>query len=196
MDDNKLVNLAIIFLGFGLLFLALREFQTFLRPFFIAVILAILFAPVVNMSAERKKVMWFKTGVVIMTLFIGGALMLNFLIDDSEEIGKVSDETTLKDRIDSVMNNELLGDNSAFSGYLNPDQLSSYIASSSQTLISGIGSFFGEFLLVILFLMFILPSYNRTVNRITKRLTPQGKRRFMRALKDIEKNVRKYYEDN
>ena len=68
MSENKLVNASIIFIGLIFLFMVLYQFQTFLRPFVIAIILSFLFVPFTRMSKEKKKSIWLITSFITVVL--------------------------------------------------------------------------------------------------------------------------------
>lgn len=195
MKENKLVNSSIIFIGLSLIFVVLREFQTFLRPFVISIILAFLLVPITRLSKERKILMSLNTLSVIIIIFVSISIFATILSNDSSNIDNFSDENKIEKSLNTrfqEINFNIFGLNIEVSKFLNPDKISDIISKIIRNILNSVGTFFGEFFLVILFLIFILPSLDTTINKISQNMDLDSKKKFKNAIEQIEKSIRSY----
>lgn len=196
MSENKLVNLSIMFLGFGLLFLALREFSSFLRPFVIALLLTFLLVPLTRMSGKKKRTIWFSTLGVVFGLFLILPIIFGLLSSDpAEETTPLADEQEVGRALDSFIPDgsiSFFGFETQVSSLIDIDKIGSLTGNFTSMFLSSFGTFVAEFFLVLLFLIFLLPNHDSTVTKIAKTLDNHIREKFLLALSDVEKNIRAY----
>lgn len=195
MNENKLVNISIIFIGLALLVVVLNQFQTFLRPFVISVILAFLLVPITRLSKERKIFIGLNTLITVIVIFLLISLIATLLSDDSSGIDNISNENKLESGITQrfeEINFNIFGMNIDVAKFLSPDKISEIISKFMANVANSLGTFFGEFFLVILFLIFLLPSLDTTIKKISKKMNLDSQKKFKHALDQIEKNIRAY----
>ena len=194
--DNKLVSISIMFLGFGLLFLALKEFSSFLRPFVIALLLTFLLVPLTRLSGKRKRNIWLATfGVVASLLLILPVFFGLISAAPPEETTPLADEQEVGKALDSFLpqgNFNFFGFSIEVGSLIDLDKIGSIAGQATSIFLSSFGTFLTEFFLVLLFLIFLLPSHDTTVSKIANSLDLKSKEKFLSALKEIEINIRAY----
>ena len=192
MSENKLVDASIIFIGLVFLFVILNQFQAFLRPFAIAIILTFLFVPLTRMQAQKKKLMWASVVGIIASLFIFVIILSALFVDDSQTTQPAEE---VESSIDDLLNIEPISIGSSqfdITKLVESQDLSQKIAQLFSKLVGSIGSFFSEAFLIILFLIFLLPSHDKTIEKISKKLDSRQKKNFITALTQIEESIRTY----
>ena len=194
--DNKLVGISIMFLGFGLLFLALREFSSFLRPFVIALLLTFLLVPLTRLSGKRKRNIWFATLAVVVGLFLTLPVFFSLISGGSpEDTTPLADEQEVGRALDSFLpegNLIFFGIEIDLNSLIDIEKVGAFAGQITGAFLSSFGTFLTEFFLVLLFLIFLLPSHDATVSKIANSLDEKSKKKFLAALVDIEKNIRAY----
>jgi AI-2 transport protein TqsA len=192
MSENKIVNASIIFIGLIFLFMVLYQFQTFLRPFFIAIILSFLFVPVTRMTKEKKKSIWIITSfITVVLLFFVIFLSLVFVDESIEQEPQNEVQTSLEEilTIEPIQ----IGDNTLdLKNIVDPAAIASSVANVIRGIVSSFGSFLGEALLALLFLFFLLPTHDSTIEKISNSLDRRQKNKFQIALAQIEQSIRDY----
>lgn len=192
MSLDKLSKVAIIFMAAVILFVILHQFQAFLRPFFIAVILSFLFVPITRMSKEKKRTMWLTTaGVLLSLFFLVGLLSAVFVEDTTEDLPQESGAQSIEQSFSSK-SVALFGQEYELSSIIDFSQITSLIQGSISSLVSAVSGFFTEFFLILIFMFFLLPSHDATVFKIAQDLTPSSRKKFLGALEQIEKSIRSY----
>lgn len=192
MNLTKLSQVSIIFISLVVFFVILHQFQGFLRPFFIAVILSFLFVPLTRMSRETKRTIWLTTAGIILALFFIVFVLSSIFVEDTAE--DLPDETNQKgvDELISSKSLTFFGEERELSNLIDFEKITEMIQNSLSSLLSAVSGFFTEFFLVLIFMFFLLPSHDITLNRICQDLTPQGRRKFSSTLNQIEKSIRSY----
>lgn len=194
MSENKLVNVSIIFLALGLLFLALREFTSFIRPFVIALVLTFLLVPLTRISGRQKRRVQLFSGIVVLFLFVGLPILFSLVLNDSQDTSHLTNKKVVENNFNSILPEEIIlfGTNINVQEIISLDKLGSIAGNLFSSMLSGLGTFFSEFMLVLLFLMFLLPTHDVTIERITKNLNKKQSLKFKKTLEEIEKNIRSY----
>lgn len=196
MRENKLTEISIIFIGFTLLVVILNQFQAFLRPFVISIILTFLLVPITRLSKEKKILMGLNTISIIIIIFISISVITTILTNDGTKINKtLSDENKIDNSLSTrfqEININLFGINIDLSKFFSSDKISQIISKIMGFVGNSLGTFFSEFFLVILFLIFLLPSHDTTIKKISKKMNTETKKKFQKALDEIEKSIRAY----
>ncbi|RME31963.1 AI-2E family transporter [Candidatus Woesearchaeota archaeon] len=188
-SEQRLVNIAIIFIAVVVFIVVLKELQAFLRPFAIALILTFLLMPVLRFSRRTKLPMSvIVVGVVIVLFF------LTFLL-----VWVVSNQTAnLNERLALLVGSfETMLETTAVGGvplseFIDPNAIGRAIATAVRQGAAGIGNFISELFLAILFTLFILPSHERLVHAIGAGLDERKRKRFQSALRETEEAIRGY----
>ncbi len=195
--SEKLVNASILLMGLSLLIFILYQFQDFLRPFVIAIVLSFLFVPLTRFKGMKRALVWVITILVILCLFLFGALFINAMIDEgasaSLNSGSFSGEnSSLYKSLDGKSVN--LGFQTyKLSDLIQDEKITGFVYSFIRGIFDSIGNFFSQLVIVLMFLLFILPSYDLLLNRYSKNLkTVTQRNNFKKMVMDIEKSVREY----
>lgn len=193
MKTQKLANIAIIFIGFVLLFLIVKEFSGFLRPFVIALILALLLVPITRISKEKKIYLVLNTISIVLILFIGFTILGTLFLGENEQNKNLNSDNNYS--LDNLFNIQKISFNDKeynISKFIEPKKITSTIAGFGNKIFSSATGFFSEFFLVLLFLMFILPSFDLMKDRIESKLNKDEKKKFRKSITQIEKSIRTY----
>jgi predicted PurR-regulated permease PerM len=192
MSENKLVNASIIFIGLIFLFMVLYQFQTFLRPFVIAIILSFLFVPFTRMSKEKKKSIWLITSFITVVLLFFVIFLSAIFVDESIE---EEPQNEVRSSLEELLTVEpiQLGENTFdLKNIVDPAAIATSVANLIRGIISSLGAFLSEALLALLFLFFLLPTHDSTIEKISSSLDRKQKDKFQTALVQIEQAIRDY----
>jgi len=196
MSKNKLSEISLVFIALVLVFFLLNQFQSFLRPFVIAIILSFLFVPITRFSKEKKIWIILNTLVTTVVLVIIVVLIGSFFSGESSKIEQIPNQSnnTLHSNLSvfyESTNINLFNHKINLNSVLPKEEFSSFINKVVSQLLNSISNLISELLLVILFLLF-LPTHDSMINRISKKLDKKKSYQFNLALKDIEKSIRSY----
>lgn len=192
MDVNRLAQFSIVFLAAVVFFVILYQFQGFLRPFFIALILSFLFVPITRMSKQKKRTMWLVTlGVIIILFIVVTALSAIFVEDTAEDLPSEDNTQSFQQTFESK-SFSLFGQEYELANVIDFSRITQFTRGSITTIISTVSSFFTEFFLVLIFMFFLIPSHDATVQKIAQDLKPATKKKFLSVLNQIEKSIRSY----
>ena len=197
MDQKKLVSASIIFMGIVLLVFLLREFQNFVRPFVIACILTLLFQPTKKLSQRTKWKRRITTIVVVALVALIGFVFAALIAGDNTDLNEnlPEDEELISEWVvNSVADKTLhfFGRSIHFTELVSPEQLTTTTAQAVGYFLGSIGTFMGELLLIIIFLLFLLPSHHLFIERVKSELKPKRRDKFLNSLHQIEDNIRTY----
>lgn len=192
MNLPKIAQVSIIFMALVVFFVILHQFQGFLRPFFVAVILSFLFVPLTRMSRETKRTIWLTTAGIIVALFFIVFVLSSIFVEDTAEDLPTQGDSKGVDELISSKSLTFFGEEHQVSALIDFERISEMIQNSLSSLLSAVSGFFTEFFLVLIFMFFLLPSHDITLNRICQDLTPQGRKKFSSTLEQIEKSIRSY----
>ena len=193
MDIDKLSKISLIFIALVIVFFILYEFQEFLRPFIIALILSFLFVPLTRMSKQRRRTIWLVTFVIIAGLFFSVAVLSSLFLEDTTD--DLQEDRTQEDfYIEKLVEESFTfgGAQYSISQFVDSDEVSEYIEEIAYSMFETSTSFLTEFFLVLVFLFFLLPSHDLTVEKIGRSLNPASREKFLQALTQIETNIRHY----
>ena len=192
MNLNRLSQFSIIFLAAVIFFVILYQFQGFLRPFFIALILSFLFVPITRMSKRKKRTIWLITGGVIITLFlVVAAISAIFVEETTEDLPSDNNSQTFQEYFESTKFT-FMNEKYKLSNIIDFSRITELTRGTIPALVTAVSSFFTEFFLVLIFMFFLIPSHDATVQKIAQDLNPSSKKKFLSALDQIEKSIRSY----
>jgi AI-2 transport protein TqsA len=194
MNTKKLSELVIIFIGIVLLVFLLKEFQSFLRPFVIAVILTFLFVPFTRLSTKRKHGILFGTltAIALLTTVIVG---ISFLFTDSGVTDNaVAVDVGFTEKLSNLVTEDVLffGKPFSLSSMVDPTKIAGMVSSTLKVLVSSTTSFVSELFIIILFVSFLLPMHDIWLNKINKTFRGENKILFNETLVSIEQSIRDY----
>lgn len=195
MNDNKLVNASIIFIALVFLFVIIRDFGSFLRPFFIAVILSFLLVPITRFSKERKILIGINSLATVVIIFISITLFVTILAGDSNDIESIAGDRGLEGSVAmrfSEIEFNIFGFDFKMDNFLSSQKIAEIVSSFIGKLAGSLGTFFSEFFIVVLFLIFLLPSHDMTIKKISSKMEKESEKKFKYALSEIEKSIRSY----
>jgi AI-2 transport protein TqsA len=197
ITQKNFVDYSIILLGIVVTVFILKEFQSFLRPFVIAIVLAFLFVPLTRLSIKRKIIVWLISFsviffIILLSVFLGASLI--------SEISNIDIEKT-QSRIDQLMNKYAPeGDVSFFGKKFSienlleeqKDNVIQNVGTYLPVVLSTLASFFSELMIVLLFLLFIMPSHDLFIREISHATPKKDRKRFRDMIYQIETSVREY----
>jgi AI-2 transport protein TqsA len=192
MRENKLVHISIIFIAAVIFIMMLKELDSFMRPFAIAIILMFLLMPLLRWGERHRIPQWISLsvtllGVLLFLVFVGLIVAgegQNFAASISQEA--VAEGIT---PLDKILGNLGFADKN-LQEYIQPGQVASTISTIAGNVAQGGTQLFSELFLVFLFLIFLLPSYNHFIKAMG---TDKKKgQRLKHALEEIEKSVKEY----
>jgi AI-2 transport protein TqsA len=192
MNTKKLSELAIIFMGIALLVFLLKEFQSFLRPFVIAVILTFLFVPFIRLSTKRKHSILFGTltAITLLSVVIVG---ISFLFTDSGVTENATD-IGFTEKLSTLVSEDvsLFGKPFSLSSMVDPTKIAGMVSTTLKVLVSSTTTFVSELFIIILFVSFLLPMHDIWLSKISKTLREGNKILFTETLVSIEQSIRDY----
>ncbi len=187
---------AVFLVGFS--FFILKELQSILIPFFVAVILSFLFQPF-NEWLKRKKIPgWLSIIIVVIVIFIISNFFSVFIWTSintfKAEIPKYSEKMQIlaQDFISYLksvgVSDEIIKDNFDPAKFFTGDVISSLLS----TLITGVASLFTHYVLILIYIIFLLTEFGSIKIRILRAFSRERSRKITETLTDIFSDVRKY----
>jgi len=183
MDTKKLSEIALIFLGAGLVVFVFDYFESFMRPLMIAFILSFFFTPLYRQT-KKKRIRQIAKMIFVAVIIVGCLIVIgNYLIEGITDFAKNNELTD----IDSYKNMSItLGDKEySVSQYVDADGLKNAASSMISITLSSVRGFVSEFFLIIIFLVFITPAH-------IKWMKSAKDNKFMNSVKGMEKSVKEY----
>jgi len=195
--SNKYVTYSIIFIAVVLLILVLKNLQSFLRPFFLAIIITLLLNPLERFSKKIKVPFWSTLtvlGVAIIILLAGFAFIGNYAISESIEISKQIPESQshVSENLDEFITFNIFGQSFDLSTFINAKTINNYLSKFMNSFILGVSGFFSELFLALLFVLFLFPSHQKILDKIKTNLDESGKKKLSDALLKVETHIKKY----
>ena len=197
ITNNKFVGASIIFIAIVLLALVLKTLQALLKPLAVALIFSFLIISVVR-SAKKKGVPSWLTLTVIIIISILIVVGLGFLLQ-----GKIAEinsalpgyEEGIKESVSTFYSS---GESISFGDkrlnlreFLGSEEIGEYIIKIVSTVVNSLLGLISGLFLVIIFLIFIVPSHDAIVENIGKAYA-RDKKRFKTAAAKIEKAIQDY----
>ncbi len=181
MDTKKLSEYSIILGGLVLMVFILIEFQSFLRPLIIALLLSFLFTPLLRFSKKKLFIQIFKIIGVLLVLVLVFGLIGNIA---SKNISSFTETFISESNLISNYSMNVFGKEISISKTLDSANIQTAANNGIKSIASSLGVFISEFFLVILFLIFIIPLHNSFMKRTSKRVE--------KIIFEMEKGIREY----
>ncbi len=193
MNQQKLVNYSIIFIGVALLAFVLQLFQDVMRPFAIAILLVFVTTPLAEYS-KRK-------GIPAWITFLGLIVLLVLLLSYASSFITV-DKFNLSDAIPKYQ--QKIEDGTApvlktLSDYgfglenISPSDIGKYAAAGATAGLGAIRTMLSESLLALILLMFIIQSKPGLFAYVEKRHGPEEVNRLQGTLTKISGDIVAYF---
>lgn len=189
--NSKLITYSIVFMALVLLVFVLKTFVSFIRPLVFAVLLAILFSPLVNYAKKFKIPSYLTIVLTFAILFIIFYFLTSLIVFEAQEI--IYDLPIYQNKL-NVMSLNIQNSFAKFGAEIkltdlinlqNINKILSPILYATKTILS-------EILLIIIFAIFLIPFYNSLDRKIITLLDPEDKDKFKRTLIKTEESVRTY----
>ncbi|MFH1641774.1 MAG: AI-2E family transporter [Nanoarchaeota archaeon] len=191
MDSKRLAEYSIIFVGAVIIMFLLRQFQSFMRPLSIALIISFLFTPVYRLSNTKRIMYYAKMGIIIILAIGLLAGMGSMMFSGATKIIESNSPETFQEKIMSA-SYSIAGYEMRLSKIADVDKMVVFVGNVVKYTINSIRNFLSEIFLVIIFLAFLLPSINVWIKNITAKMKPCRRKRFYKTLEDMETGVRDY----
>ncbi len=188
--------IAALFLA-GFSFFIMKELQAILLPFFVALIISFLFAPFYEFM-KRKKIPAF-VGIIIIVLIILIIANLSSVFVYTSIIAFKNDVPKYVEKSQMLINSTMvyfdnLGIPESYkqsmniTNFLNGEKIAVVITD----LVSGIAGIFTNFVLILIYVIFLLTEFGSIRRRVLKAFSAEKSRKITEALGDILFDVRKY----
>ena len=196
LDSLKLSQYSLILLGIAIICFALYQFQGFLRPFSIALLLVFLTISFYRLSLKERIM---KLGYISLFSLILITLIYTLLsfsgVDSQEEIE--SSTQFLFNSTDEVDQNFLENFqnqfyNTGISDYISYEEVERIAQNFIAITLGSISTFISELFLVILFYIFLVPSYEPALKYLKKNVFSQNSKEFEKTILQIEGGIKSY----
>ncbi len=200
-ETDKSLKFIALLLGLivtAILVVALRQLQSIIRPFLVAVLLSFLLGPFVELLTRKKVPMWL--AMVIMVIILFTVLYLIGLLIYSSSNNFIEEFPKYEERVTMMMED--------FLNYLNipTPQAQEYInqldwksalmgAKLTTVLSTTLGSFFGflgKLVMMIILLLFIIPGRNKLGDRLQRMFIERRAVKIQSVLESINSGVQLY----
>lgn len=192
MNTQKLSQYSVIFIATSLVIFLLHLFQNFMRPLAIALIISFLFTPVYRYSKKKKAKYYAKTAVSIVIVMILLITVVAVLFQGMTNI--INGEET-NNYIEEHINSgtiTVFGTDFSISKILNLAQFGELLKAVMKFIVDSARIFVSEILLIFLFLIFLLPTLNIWVKKMTSKMESKDKNKFLKTIVDMETGIREY----
>jgi AI-2 transport protein TqsA len=198
MNYNKVIAISVGFIAVVIFGLLLKELESFMRPFFIAVLLLFILMPFIKYF-DRLKVPFALSFVFLMIFVLIIFGFFSFIVSN-QVVLLANDLTTSNFSLNNFVSDvdeflykfNYFEDKITISYFLSDINFSKLLSSYAGTLLVGIGLFFSELFIVIIFLIFLIPSYKIMSCRIEALFDRDKIDKYRDVLVKIEKNVLDY----
>jgi predicted PurR-regulated permease PerM len=201
MNDNKnyrLVKIAAAMILVGFFFYVLKELQSILLPFFMAIVISFLFEPLYEWLKKKKFPAWAALITVIIIILVISNIASVFIytsinsftsgfpvyIQKIEGLG-VSLSNTLKS---FGLSDEKIKESFNVSQYLSGEKLTGMISD----VITSIAGIFTNYILILIYVIFLLTEFGSIQRRILRAFSRERSRKIADILSDIFIDLRRY----
>ncbi|MBS1491959.1 MAG: AI-2E family transporter [Bacteroidetes bacterium] len=198
MKDSKVLKIAAILFILGVTFFALKTLQEILLPFFIAVIIAFIFEPFFELLKKKKVPSFLAIIIVILCIVIIANITSIFVLTSigpfTAGIPKYQDKfTSLIEYATNSLKNFGF-DANAFKESMNLKNLvkDSSVQGWITSLFTSIAGIFGDFVLIIIYVAFILSELGSLKRRVLRAFSEERARTIAKTMGDIFLDVRRY----
>lgn len=193
IDNKRIVNASIILMGLSIFTVIMYQFQSFLMPFTVALVLTFLFMPTYRLL-QKKKIYKFYFVLICLALILLTIITSSLIAGETKSIDIDNSTDTITKQLNSFegMGIELGPYFISFDELSKNEEITAGIEKIISSLVSTIGNFLSQFMIVILFLMFMLPSHDILVRNLSKKMKRESRKRFKNSLDKIEQGIRDY----
>jgi len=198
IKNNRIVTVAAAFIVIGLSFIMLKELQAILLPFFVAVIISFLFEPFYEWMKKKKVPSFVAIIIVIITIIILSNIVSVFVYTSinsfTNEIPKYTQKSVLLVEnfnnylVSLGVSSQVLKDNLDVSKIFSGEKFAVMLTD----LISGVAGIFTNFVLILIYIIFLLSEFGSIKRRVIKAFSKDRSRKITEILTDIFRDVRKY----
>lgn len=198
MKDSKVLKVAAVLFILGVSVFALKTLQAILLPFFIAIIIAFIFEPFFELLKKKRVPSFLAIVIVILTIVIIANIVSVFILTSvgpfTAGIPKYQDKFNLLLQYASENLKNYGIDAVALKESMN---LKNIIQDSSvqgwiTSLFTSIASIFGDFVLILIYVIFILSELGSLKRRVLRAFSEERARRIANTMGDIFLDVRRY----
>lgn len=191
----KLSQFSIILIGIAILYVALDTFQGFLRPFSIALLLTFLTVGFFRLPLRERllKLSYFLLSITT-TIALLVVLLTASGADSQEELEASTQLIVESSQTQSNILEELQEqfNQHQISSYINYDEIESIAQNFLSVVLGSISVFLSDLFLIILFYIFLIPSYDRGLSMIKKTYFSKNYKDFEDTFLEIEKGIKSY----
>lgn len=196
-SDNFIKIIAGIFL-LGLIYLVLKELQSVLLPLIVAIIIALVFEPFYNWM-KLKKIPGFVALIIV--------LLIILIISNLTSLFVITSISSFKEAIPRYQQKFVIM-YSNFASYLeNSDFFKTYFAKSvnldslvtgerigsiMEGLVAGVLGLFGNYLLILIYVAFLLAEIGSVRERVRLAFSKESSQRISMILENIFSDIKKY----
>ena len=196
VDSLKLSQYSLILIGIAVICFALYQFQGFLRPFSIALLLVFL---TINFYRLPFKLRMIKLSYTFFFTVITFTLIYSLFffsgVDSQEEIessGQLLFNLTENQEENFLENFQNQFNNMGLSDYVSYDEVERIAQNFIAITLSSISTFLSELFLVILFYIFLVPSYEPALKYLREKVFNHNEKEFKHTIFEIEKGIKSY----
>lgn len=177
-------------MGLYVLIIILREFSSILRPLTIAFMLSVIFVPSLDPNLKKKKWSWILPVLIVLVL---AALLLVILNPLSEEVAYLDEDyEDLMGNNGTFVSPIIVNSSSELTFYgkflnLNSEQFTGLYLKVLDYSFRFISDFIAEFIVLILFLIFLLSAYPSSLKPFI-----QSKSEYVDAFIELRKTIKDY----
>lgn len=198
LKNNRIVTVAAAFVVIGLSFIVLKELQAILLPFFVAVIISFLFEPFYEWMKKKKIPSFVAIIIVVITIIILSNIVSVFVYTSinsfTNEIPKYTQKSVLLVQnfsnwlVSMGVSSQTLKENLDVTKIISGEKFATFLTD----LISGVAGIFTNFLLILIYVIFLLSEFGNIKRRVIKAFSKERSRKITETLTDIFSDVRKY----
>jgi len=188
---KKITEISIMFIGLVFFVLMLREWQNFLRPFALAIILTLLLIPILRFF-KRYKIPKIITLIGLLLIFVVVVYLLVSLITVESKViySKVPQyEETLNTGLEMILKNTPLApEQLSLKNLASPEE----VTSMASQFISGLLSFISETFIAFIFTLFLVPAHALFIKNLEKGMDNKGTKKLRNTIGKIEQSIKDY----
>ncbi|MFT4244695.1 MAG: AI-2E family transporter [Candidatus Woesearchaeota archaeon] len=196
VDSLKLSQYSLILLGIAVISFALYQFQGFLRPFSIALLLVFLTINFYRLPLKERAI---KLGYAFFFTIITVSLIYSIFffsgVDSQEEIetsGQLLLNLSENQEENFLENFQNQFNNMGLSDYISYEEVEKIAQNFIAITLSSISTFLSELFLVLLFYIFLVPSYEPALKYLKEKVFKHNQKEFKKTILEIEKGIKSY----
>jgi len=198
MKDSKVLKVAAVLFILGVSIFALKTLQAILLPFFIAIIIAFIFEPFFELLKKKRVPSFLAIVIVVLTIVIIANIVSVFILTSvgpfTAGIPKYQDKFNLllQYASDNLKNYGIdaiaLRESMNLKNIIQDSSVQGWITS----LFTSIASIFGDFVLILIYVIFILSELGSLKRRVLRAFSEERARSIAKTMGDIFQDVRRY----